>query len=369
MSDNLKRYLAIVAALKQLLPAEPQGNQRRHLCVLAAFISGVVGSRRCSLSAVASKMPSGKQRESRIKRLARWLSNDQVTTQKFFLPFAEHLLAALPAQPIVLVMDGSNVGRGCLALVVSVLYQKRALPLCWLVVKGKKGHFGQEAHVELVRQVAALMPKQRPVLFLGDGEFDGCGLLKELSELGWGFVCRTARNVQMCDEQEWFSFADLSVQPGELLSIAHVGFTRENYQSVLAIACWQEGYDQPLFLVSNLELAAEAVDYYKQRFRIETFFSDQKCRGFHLAHSRISDPERMSRLLIASCLAYIWLVYLGALVASKPSWLRQIHRTDRCDLSLFQLGFAWLEQCLDQGREVAVAFTMPWIHQTAKSVR
>jgi hypothetical protein len=38
---------------------------------------------------------------------------------------------------------------------------------------------------------------------------------------------------------------------------------------------------------------------------IETFFSDQKSRGFHLHQSHISDPQRLSRLLIGAWLAYI----------------------------------------------------------------
>src|SRR2546422_4058963 len=59
--------------------------------------------------------------------------------------------------------------------------------------------------------------------------------------------------------------------------------------------------------------AEDAIDYYKKRFRIETFFSDQKSRGFNIHKSHLTDPQRLSRLLIASCLAYIWLVYLGAL--------------------------------------------------------
>jgi hypothetical protein len=138
MSDNLKRYLAIFEALKQLLPTEPRGNQRRHLCVLAAMISGIAASRRTNLPAIASKMPAGRQRESRIKRLSRWLSNEQVSMEAFFLPFAQALLAGLPEGPVVLVMDGSPVGRGCVALVLSVLYRKKALPLCWIVVNGKK---------------------------------------------------------------------------------------------------------------------------------------------------------------------------------------------------------------------------------------
>ena len=69
---------------------------------------------------------------------------------------------------------------------------------------------------------------------------------------------------------------------------------------------------------------------YQKRFRIETFFSDQKSRGFHLHKSHISDPQRLARLLIAACLAYIWIVYLGS-VCAREGWIGIIHRMKRCD--------------------------------------
>ncbi len=47
------------------------------------------------------------------------------------------------------------------------------------------------------------------------------------------------------------------------------------------------------------------------RAHIETFFSDQKSRGFHLHKSHLCAAIRLTRLLIASCLASLWLVYLG----------------------------------------------------------
>ncbi len=219
MSDNLKRYLAILGALKQLCPTRPQGNYLRNLHTLAAMISGIVGSRRTNLPQVASKMPGGGQRESRIQRLRRWLKNDSSTPEAFFLPFAAELLASLPEGALVLVMDASQVGRGCLALVVSVLFGKRALPLGWIVVAGKKGHLSQQKHKELLGQVAVLVPSGREVIFLGDGEFDGCELLGALRALGWEFACRTAKNVVLAEAGEAFGFADLSVEPGELLSI------------------------------------------------------------------------------------------------------------------------------------------------------
>ena len=84
-------------------------------------------------------------------------------------------------------------------------------------------------------------------------------------------------------------------------------------------------------------------------------FSDQKSRGFHIHKSHISDPQRLSRLLIAVCLAYIWIVYLGAL-CEKEGWREHIHRKKRCDLSLFQLGLRILEHFLNEELPIPVQF-------------
>ena len=101
--------------------------------------------------------------------------------------------------------------------------------------------------------------------------------------------------------------------------------------------------------------AEEACQLYGKRFRIETFFSDQKSRGCHLHKSHLSDQERLSRLLMAACLAYIWIVYLGA-VCAKDGWMTVIHRGDRCDLSLFQLGLRLLDNFLNEDLLIPVAF-------------
>ena len=63
----------------------------------------------------------------------------------------------------------------------------------------------------------------------------------------------------------------------------------------------------------------------------------------------MSQPERVARLLIAVCIAYIWVVYLGTL-ARKEDLHKIIHRTDRCDLSLFQLGKRLLNYFLRNGQ-------------------
>ena len=214
MSDNLRRYSAIKQALKQLYPFEPQGQLARHLNTMAALISGIVGSQRVNLPAVASKVPDGSKKESRVKRFSRWLKNERIEGEVYFMPFAEALIAGLAHQTLALVIDGSDVGRGCLTLMLSVVYRKRALPLAWVVVRGSKGHFPEETHVALLQQVRTLIPSDADVIFLGDGEFDGVGLQNAVEQAGWFYVFRAAKNTLMSADDDWFTFQDLDIVPG-----------------------------------------------------------------------------------------------------------------------------------------------------------
>jgi hypothetical protein len=254
-------------------------------------------------------------------------------------------------------MDGSTVGRGCLTLMVSVVYQRRALPIAWLVIKGRKGHFPEDTHIALLEQVRPLIPAGAQVVFLGDGEFDGVNLQDTIDGYGWRYVNRTAKNIVLCGAGEEFNFESVAVQAGELISLPRVTLRNQNYGPVHAIAWWGQGYDEPIYLLTNMADIAEACQWYRKRARIETFFSDQKSRGFHLHKSHLSDPTRVSRLMIAACLAYIWIVHLGVL-AWRDGWRKVIHRTTRCDLSLFQLGLRLLEHFLNEGIKIPVAFQM-----------
>jgi hypothetical protein len=357
MSDNLRRYRAIRAALTQAYPTPPTGHFARHVNTLAALISGIVGSKHTQLPHIATKVPDGSTPESRTKRFARWLDNARILEEVYFLPYADLLLTHLALETIVLVMDGSAVGRDCAALMIHVIYKGRALPLAWRVRQGPKGQFPEDLHIALVDLISELIPEGTPVVFLGDGEFDGTALQGTLNEAGWFYACRTAQSTVATWEGETFRLDALGacLKPGRLIELKEVQVTRDAYGPVMLLSCWAPGYQEPLYLVSNMDAAEEACRYYQKRFRIETFFSDQKSRGFHIHKSHISDPQRLSRLLIAACLAYIWVVYLGSL-CEKTGWRGVIHRRKRCDLSLFQLGLRLLEHFLNEGLPIPVQF-------------
>jgi hypothetical protein len=357
MSDNLRRYRAIRHALVQCYPTSSQGNFARHLNTLAALISGIVGSKSTQLPHIATKVPDGTKPESRVKRFARWCDNAHILEEVYFLPYADVLLRHLALETVVLVMDGSSVGRGCTALMIHVVYKGRALPLAWRVRHAPKGHFPEELHIAVVELMREVIPEGAKVVFLGDGEFDGTALQATLHEAGWSYACRTAMSTTATWDGTPFRLDTLGacLKPGRLLEVKNVHVTREAYGPIMVLCCWAKGYQEPLYLVSNMLTAEEACRLYEKRFRIETFFSDQKSRGFHLHKSHISNPQRLSRLLIAACLAYIWIVYLGSL-CEKDGWREHIHRKERCDLSLFQLGLRYLEHFLNEELPIPVQF-------------
>lgn len=358
MSDSRRQYRAIKRAMKQLYPGEPQGNLARHLETLVFMISGIIGSKSCQLPKIASRTPGSVHPDSRTKQFSRWVQNENVTFDLYFLPFVGPLLERLAAvRPLVLIMDGSAVARGCVTLMVSVIYAHRAIPVGWLVIEGAKGHFPTETHLALVREVKARVPATATVIFLGDGEFDSPELQAELEGYQWQYVCRTAKNILIRLDEDWLSLADLAVTRGQPVFRKQALFTKAAYGPVMVIAWWDARYPDPIYLVSNMTSGQRACDWYRKRMHIETFFSDQKSRGFQIDRSHLSDPERVHRLLLAASLAYLWVIYLGT-AAHDDDWLPVIHRRHRCDLSLFQLGLRLLDYLLNHDQPIPSSFAL-----------
>ena len=145
-------------------------------------------------------------------------------------------------------MDGSVVGRGCVALMIHVIYKGRALPLAWRVRQGPKGHVPEELHIALVELIRACLPDGSRVVLLGDGEFDGTTLQATRNEAGWGYVCRTAQSTVATWEGETFRLETLGAwsQPGTRIALQEGKVTRDAYGPVMVLSGWAKGYQEPL---------------------------------------------------------------------------------------------------------------------------
>ncbi|WP_157558500.1 hypothetical protein [Microscilla marina] len=73
--------------------------------------------------------------------MKRFLKSKYTDYQSFFMPFIASFLAGFSTTSRLFIsIDGSVVGKDCMALVVSIVYGKRAIPIAWVVRQQKKGH-------------------------------------------------------------------------------------------------------------------------------------------------------------------------------------------------------------------------------------
>ena len=116
-----------------------------------------------------------------------------IRDRSFYAPYARQFVAQLARSgQLLLVIDGSVSGRGCMTLMISVVWGRHALPLAWITRQGPKGHFTEASHIELVSTAALLLPGGCRVVLLGDGEFDGQKLRACCRAMNWEFVLRTS---------------------------------------------------------------------------------------------------------------------------------------------------------------------------------
>jgi hypothetical protein len=342
MTDRQKVYTKVVKTLKEMMEMSHQG----HLVTLAMLITGIVMGRNAQLSQISAEVPTEAKDKSIEMRLRRWVKHAGIDPDIVYMPFARQILAGLSGAPLVLVMDGSQAGRGCMILMVGVLYKNRALPIAWIAYKGKKGHTTAQRHIQALEKVLPLLPEGSEVVLLGDAEYDTTEMLLWMqNHTNWQHVLRTSSQIYVQEGQNSQPIGEYPLNKGQLFHRQQVGFTQDASVSLNLIGWWASRYEEPIFLISNITNPYQACRFYRRRFQIETFFSDQKSRGFHIHKSHLADPARLSRLLIAACLAYIWMICQGLWVIVSNN-VGLIDRTDRIDKSLFRLGLDWIKCAL-----------------------
>ena len=352
MNTNLQQHDKFIAYCRQLLVGECLSR----IVNLSLMVMALVSSQDSHLSSLAEVIPSAATDLSIEQRLRRWLKNPAIEVRAWYAPFVQAALQLYASPMHYLVLDSTQYGPSCRALVVGLAYNGQVLPLGWRIVKGKKGHTDPALQNELLREVAAYLPPG-PIVLVADSEFCAVELLSVLHQAGWRFIVRVRGNVTVQPATgPSFLLAACGVHVGQTHHWPGAVWTAQHqFGPLLVIATWKKGEDEPLYLISNGTQLDIALRIYAWRFWIEPLFADVKGRGFRLGLTHLRQPERLSRLLLAACIALLWTLALGGKIAHSPDQ-RLVDRNDRTDRSLFQLGFRFIKRCWKLAQPAPILF-------------
>jgi len=354
--NSLDLYRTWNSLLKQWVPDTCPTRLRN----MAWLIVGLFLARSVYASAIVKKWPMPVQVTSLTRRLSRFLDNPNVSVRWWYRALAEQIVARWRGGRLTLILDASKVGFGHQLLMLAVAYKRRALPLVWCWLDCAKGHSSAHVQVAWVAYARGLIAPDTQVTLVGDAEFGNVGLMRQLTRCGWQYALRQKGSHQVAAyrQRRWHARADLVTGPGQSVWWAQARLPAKWAFRTNVFASWAHGEDDPWLLATNLPDRQSARRVYAQRMWVEEMFGDLKDHGFDLEATHLRHFLRLSRLTLAICLLYVWLVLRGQRViqTGQRAW---VDRRERRDLSLFRIGFDFIERCLVLGRSFPSAFFMP----------
>jgi hypothetical protein len=367
MSDSQRRYHAVKAKMSQLLP-EPWAACPSRLENLSLLVSSMVKAKDLTQHALAAEMPLAAQDTSLAQRQRRWLMNEAVTAEAYYVPIIRPVLASLSQATIPLILVTTAAGANCHLLRVAVGYQHRALPVTWQAGEGKRGHTKGETQIAVLERTQSLLPDEADVIVLGDGEFGHVTLLRWLQDQDYDDGLRVASDTWIEDEGQWRQLDSFDLQPDETIWLEQVRLTQQAFGPVNILLTFDARHNRLVPIVTSLPLPQEAQRWYRKRPWTEPLFGDLKGHGFDFQTSRLRHPDRLDRFMIAMALAYLWLCFLGS-AALLTGLAKLVDRSDARQRSLFTIGRQWLNRLLKLDKPFLVSFRpYPFLHPTKVGV-
>ena len=338
--------------VKSLVPC----FHKSHLQNLALLVVGIAYSESVSLPKAARAVPYQEiQIASRVERFERLLQCEKLIPLEALKPVAKKVLNSLYRHgrgEIRAVMDRSLINDTINLLHLTVAYGGRALPLGWVRVP-HEGNSDLKLQQQLLNWFVACLPEgaRRCTTIVADREFHSIHLATWIEKaLRLNFVLRIKAGTSVEFLGDWYYAGDLASR-GRRRRWAAVKVTTDGKAAhrVNLVTVWERDQAEPWLLITNLTDAEKVREIYAQRFWIEEMFSDHKSRGLNLESTRLTDPDRLERLLVAVTLAYLWIMEVGALVVNSGQ-RRQVDNRGRArSVSLCQIGLRWLSECRNLG--------------------
>jgi hypothetical protein len=313
---------------KRQLASHFPGLSPVFVALLALWSLGFLLARRAGLSSVVAHLaPLLGQSDNTVRQHLKEFYQDKAAKkgacrkdfdpETCFAPLLRWALSYWPCQRLALALDVTNLGDRFHILCVSVVYGGIAIPVAWKVLAGNQKDPWHPHWCRLMTRLRCVLDDRWMVVVLTDRGLESARLFQAIVWVGWHPLMRVKANGKFRPHgwKNWYTFGQLV--PGIGRRFAAVGVAYKNADEALVctlLACWDEGYEGPWLLLTDLPKSAASPLWYGFRSWIEQQFKMLKGGLWHWQNTRMKHPDRVARLWLALAVAVLWLVVIGAIV-------------------------------------------------------
>jgi hypothetical protein len=302
----------------------PQLSQPMAAC-LALWSLGMLLARSCSLTAVAwAWVPISREKFYTVRERLRDLYREadakagaqrsELDLSTCWAPWLRWVLDGWHGQQLAVALDATTLGQRFTVLAISVLYRGCAVPVAWKIVRATEPHPWEPEWQALLRQFQEVVPADWTVIVLADRGLYAKWLFTAITALGWHPLLRInlQGHFRPVGWYHWRPLRGLVTQVGQRWQGRVTAFKNAPGRlECTLLACWEEGYEEPWLVVTDLPPEAARVCWYGLRAWIEQGFKRIKRGGWQWQYTRMHDPARAERLWLAIAVATWWLLSVG----------------------------------------------------------
>jgi hypothetical protein len=312
---------------------------KSQLITLKLLVWLLQSHKQVKIERLAATLPLPIQQNSRRRHIQRFLSLKRLSVVLLWFPLIQQIITRHIAKgkQLIIALDRTQWKENNI-LMVSAIYQKRALPIFWMLLE-KKGASDLREQQIVLRPVIKLF-KAHKLVVIGDREFHSIELAQWLHRQKVKFVFRQKKDTTFRQNRQKFKpLSQVEIAPGMKQFLPKITLTQKKGFGRFNLAIyWKRKYkgkqeQSPWYLLTNLPDCETAVKIYGKRFGIEAMFKDCKTGGYNLEGSQASS-DRLIRLvlLIALAMSAAWLQGQHTSTLGKSSYIcrqKETHRTRR----------------------------------------
>jgi hypothetical protein len=285
--------------------------------------------------------------ESNLRRIQRFFADFIVDTDLI----AKIIFSLLPEKPPYrLCFDRTNwkYGKANInILMISIAYQGVAIPIMWTMLP-KRGNSNTLERKTIIHRFIDLFGEDCIDSFLADREFIGDEWFRDLIKNQISFYIRIRENIWVDvpgkgpTKASWL-FNDLALNIARHYRKIVCIDGQWVYLSGMKVVNRENRIE--FVIVASYRFDPLALAKYKDRWQVETLFRSLKSSGFNFEDTHLTDPNRISKLLALTCIAFIW-VYLVGINKNNNGHPIEIKKHGRKAYSLFKFGLIFLAHTL-----------------------
>jgi hypothetical protein len=296
-----------------------EGMRLSRMKTLSAIVGGAMQMQGTGVLALGRSMDGAALPKHRIKRVDRFLGNEQVemdaVSEAIFHQFRPR------DEPVVVLADWTDRYR-FQTLTLALPRDGRAIPFYSISVEKGDGSglhkgFMIEAEADAMNALETMCGDAIKPIVIADRGFGNTRWLGDIQSKGWYFVQRISREIYLEVEEYDGHGYELKIPRGRLArDWGRDTMTNQYFGPLRLVTVHDREANEPWFLVTNLEgkTAKRIVHLYKKRMWIEAMFRDLKNRnwGLGMDNVKLTQASRVDRHFLILSLAYIFLFAIGA---------------------------------------------------------